>query len=577
MDAAASTAPQAIEPSLAEQIATLLAKPAVPDGIDLDVAYFRPVDHDASAQTRVPSAVAPLLPLDHVWRLAGSDKPRIPLQFCEFLAYKTALAYESEVRIRGYLANYCQGISHVVFFDSGGGRTLADAQGYGFVFEHKAFVIFRGTESDNDWAINRADALTDALQNSNDKRRKWLVTRYGDLLAKTGDPSPGRHVGFAIAWASIKDDVERWLEEVLMTGDAMSIIYAGHSLGGAMALLAAFDHAREHQPHWISGVVTFGAPMVGGKAFVDAYKSHLGDRTVLLESSGDIVPAIMRRWYYRKLYFLRQWAQAGIRPPQDRTIYAAVAEPWRFESEPPLKSSDIEAALNQLKAAIEKAAKDEVEAEKSAQEKKLKEEAEKKQKAAGRETTRTAGKPTSQPAAPASESPKPPAAETANTKEPRPASEATPSDEAGTAPVAIEQSTSPASGQQKPGTNPTPGGTEGAAVVFLIVGGVVILGVALVAWWFVRRKLFSHDIQQRYALYLSTLSYQQLRHAHGGNMERANAALDDHLRFVRGDVGRTPDEGKKSFYKVIRELPVKIAVKQDALFVKYLQDKNTFL
>ncbi|CAN0223310.1 unnamed protein product, partial [Phaeothamnion confervicola] len=234
-----------------------------------------------------------------------------PLQFCEFLAYKTALAYESEDRIRTYLTKYCQGISRIVFFDSGGGRTLADAQGYGFVFEQKAFVIFRGTESDNDWVINRTDALTDTLQNPNDNRRKKLVARYGDLLAKTGDPSPGRHAGFAIAWASIKDDVERWLKDVLDTGDAMSIIYSGHSLGGAMALLGAFDHAREHKPHWISGVVTFGAPLVGGAAFVEAYKRELGDRTVLLESSGDIVPAIMRRWYYRKLYFLRQWVQAG--------------------------------------------------------------------------------------------------------------------------------------------------------------------------------------------------------------------------------------------------------------------------
>ena len=47
---------------------------------------------------------------------------------------------------------------------------LADAQGFGFVFERKAFVIFRGTASGNDWKINRIDALTSDLGKAGDRR-----------------------------------------------------------------------------------------------------------------------------------------------------------------------------------------------------------------------------------------------------------------------------------------------------------------------------------------------------------------------------------------------------------------------
>ena len=39
----------------------------------------------------------------------------------------------------------------------------------------------------------------------------------------------------------------------------------------------------------------------------------------------------------------------------------------------------------------------------------------------------------------------------------------------------------------------------------------------------------SHDIQQRYALFLSTLSYQRLRDIHGGDIDLANEDLDRHL------------------------------------------------
>ncbi len=54
------------------------------------------------------------------------------------------------------------------------------------------------------------------------------------------------------------------------------------------------------------------------------------------------------------------------------------------------------------------------------------------------------------------------------------------------------------------------------------------------------------EFEQRYALYLSTLSYQQLRAKHGGNVELANRELADHLRFIRGDTKAGADIAKRS-------------------------------
>lgn len=519
------TAPQAptgaTGNSLTDEIAALLARPRSLKGIDLDVVNFA----TAATGERV------LLPQDYTWE-KGDKGPRIPLELCEYLAYKTSLAYEDETRIEAYLRECCPGIARFQFFSSSkseGGGKLADAQGYGFVFERKAFVIFRGTENQNDWAINQADAMTDSLGGTSDRRWRKLEKRYGALLSRLGDKSPGRHVGFCIAWAAIKPQVEAWLTDVLEQGEAFSIVYSGHSLGGAMALVAAYDHARiidksNGERRRIAAVVTFGAPRVGGRAFADDYRRLLGDRTVLLESSGDIVPRIMDRWYYRMLYPLRQWAKAGVMQAKQQNAlrFASVAEtPWVFADEPPLNPRDIENALRDLKNAANDA---------------MRQQAARQKKDAEQRAKQASNSEPESPAQPPREDGK--SGQGANSKK---------------------------NGSAQAETTPS--------WVYWAVAGVVVITVAGVTWYFVRRKLYSHDIEQRYALYLSTLSYQQLRAKHKGDLERAHRELDDHLRFVRGDAATaTGIAGKKPFFGSLKDLPVRISVTQDPMFVKYLKE-----
>ncbi len=524
---------------IADQIVGLLANPPDVAGIEFDSTYFAPV---ASSRDVTTSRV--LLPKEFQWRSVRAGKTSVPLQLCEFLAYKTGLAYETEARIKAFLETCCVGItpqnSHFRFFDSARNGAdahgiLADAQGYGFVFERKAFVIFRGTQGRNDWQINRTDTLTDKLGKA-DRLRK----DYGKLLDKLGLPSPGRHVGFSIAWAALKDDVEDWLADLLERREIDQIVYSGHSLGGAMAQIAAFDHARiadavgkdrgiaiDH----IAAVVTFGAPAVGGDALAKEYARLLGERTVLLESSGDLVPRIMQRWYYRMLYPLRQRVLAGVQERVQERVkesngFEKVVTAWTFASEPPLSDSDIDSALNVLREVGKKLI------EKAADEKKKLEEEHAKTDNAEREKAERKQKD----------------------------QDGTPAD-----PAAAPQTT--AAGADKPANVSGGAPAPVSRGVYVVLIGIVALAAIGITWYFVRRKLFSHDIEQRYALYLSTLSYQRLRAKHNGDLDLANQELEEHLRFVRGDMSSSSaiakaildsDNKPTPFYDSVQGLPVRI-------------------
>ena len=69
------------------------------------------------------------------------------------------------------------------------------------------------------------------------------------------------HAGFARAFESVRVPLRYWLDTVAK--DRASLLMCGHSLGGALATLAAsiWQPAR---------LITIGAPLVGNQRFVDS-------------------------------------------------------------------------------------------------------------------------------------------------------------------------------------------------------------------------------------------------------------------------------------------------------------------
>lgn len=100
----------------------------------------------------------------------------------------------------------------------------------------RRIIAFRGTEPDS-----VGDIGTDLLATLVD----W--TRGGNV-----------HRGFARAFASVQPDVDRWLDA---SEDGTPPVFTGHSLGAALATLAASHRSA-------AVLVTFGSPRVGDDVFV---------------------------------------------------------------------------------------------------------------------------------------------------------------------------------------------------------------------------------------------------------------------------------------------------------------------
>jgi triacylglycerol lipase len=104
-----------------------------------------------------------------------------------------------------------------------------------------------------------------------------------------GAPARDIHRGFEGAIDAVWADVATALAQV---ADAQPLFIAGHSLGGALATIAAERLWREHRIR-ASGVYTFGAPRVGTQTFADSYNdSGLGDRSYRFVHGLDIVPTL---------------------------------------------------------------------------------------------------------------------------------------------------------------------------------------------------------------------------------------------------------------------------------------------
>jgi triacylglycerol lipase len=69
------------------------------------------------------------------------------------------------------------------------------------------------------------------------------------------------------------------------------LFFTGHSLGGALAIIAA-ERAMRELGSQATAVYTFGGPRVGGLEFFNRYGSSLGDSTFRLVHGSDLVAAV---------------------------------------------------------------------------------------------------------------------------------------------------------------------------------------------------------------------------------------------------------------------------------------------
>ena len=95
------------------------------------------------------------------------------------------------------------------------------------------------------------------------------------------------HKGFQQAYLTLKDELRDKIDSLA----PKQVWITGHSLGGAMALLCGYDLTINSR-HAVTGVVTFGQPMLCQEDLADAVEAALGDRYLRLVNNQDMVTRV---------------------------------------------------------------------------------------------------------------------------------------------------------------------------------------------------------------------------------------------------------------------------------------------
>ena len=139
------------------------------------------------------------------------------------------------------------------------------------VVAHEDFIaaVFRGTDEPADWLDN---------------------------LNVVPEPGPfGKvHKGFHGALMDVWPTMRQTIRAIRKDDSARRPLWlTGHSLGGAMATIAASLLVDDDEPFF--GVYTFGSPRCGDREFARVYKVEAGARTFRFQNNNDIVSRIPAR------------------------------------------------------------------------------------------------------------------------------------------------------------------------------------------------------------------------------------------------------------------------------------------
>lgn len=183
------------------------------------------------------------------------------LALCSQLAYQKSDIIQQKLKEQGFRSE---------FITSGSKDSPKDIDTQLFIGHSGTAIViaFRGTENIRDW-------MTDA------KIHYVNVPHHGKV-----------HHGFNDALDSVWPEVIKTLERVHVY--AQSLWITGHSLGGALAALAAARLSLdEHKP--INGIYTFGQPRVGDRQFSREIDNELKPRYFRFVNNNDIVTRIPTR------------------------------------------------------------------------------------------------------------------------------------------------------------------------------------------------------------------------------------------------------------------------------------------
>jgi len=151
-------------------------------------------------------------------------------------------------------------------------------------------IVFRGS-------CTLKNAMTDIDYRDDDG------TAVRSFAASSGLPLPeGMHLhrGFTEAYMALRQDLVHALAEIPPLPEDRSILVTGHSMGGAMAMLAALELSQPGQGWSRVQACTIAAPRLGDARFANLYTRTLSGDHVALQAPCDAIPHLpFAAWGFR--------------------------------------------------------------------------------------------------------------------------------------------------------------------------------------------------------------------------------------------------------------------------------------
>ena len=169
------------------------------------------------------------------------------------------LAYEEDTdKVRTVMARW--GLSPLILFDEDDGTAMARTRGFMAQADGVTIVSFGGTDP--------------------------LVLAHWITDLRVGKNAAGVHQGFAEALEVVWAPIAGALRE-----PPHALLFTGHSMGGALALLCA-DRVRSELGVAPAAVFGFGMPRAGNAAFSKRINAAFGQRVYRFAHGRDLVPSV---------------------------------------------------------------------------------------------------------------------------------------------------------------------------------------------------------------------------------------------------------------------------------------------
>jgi hypothetical protein len=225
--------------------------------------------------------------------------------------------------------------------------SVGNTQAYVATDADGVVVAFRGTESPltldgvKDWLLTDAD--------------NFLILPEGRIGTDFAAAGVGArfHRGFMNALADIWEPMAKEVKAEIDRKER-PLWLTGHSLGGALAVLAAWRFSRQFID--VHQIVTFGGPMVGNAAAVKAFDKEFKDCIFRFVNFEDLVPrlptvSLIANSYGHCLTEVLVGAASGATKAA-ATVFDLVKETGAVAKEGPLDASTMERVWGHLKGNI---------------------------------------------------------------------------------------------------------------------------------------------------------------------------------------------------------------------------------